>query len=70
MGRPPRPQVAVRKVIPLDPDVWDEVAEERKRAIGAVPSEADTIRSLIREALDHRYAAREPAKPTRKAPKP
>jgi hypothetical protein len=72
MGRPPIPN-ATRKSLTLTDDLWAEVNEERKRGTGAVPTEMELIRALLREALDARYAARNaaaaPAKPPRKAPK-
>jgi hypothetical protein len=58
MGRPPLPQNIVRKNIALDADFWVEINEERKRVAGAVPSEADLVRTLLREAMDARYAIR------------
>jgi hypothetical protein len=69
MGRPPLPENIVRKNIALDADVWDEVSEERARLAPKIPSEADMIRVLVREALDARSAARKPVKTPRKAPK-
>lgn len=57
MGRPPIPN-ATRKSLTLVDDLWAELNEERKRSVGAVPTEMELIRILLREALDARYAAR------------
>jgi hypothetical protein len=58
MGRPPIPEETARKSLTLAIALWAELNEERKRSEGAVPSETDLIRALLREALDARSAAR------------
>jgi hypothetical protein len=61
MGRPLIPNTT-RKSLTLADDLWAELNEERKRSTGAVPTEMELIRNLIREALDTRYAARGPGR--------
>ena len=51
MGRPPSPEPVARKSVTLPISLWDAINEARKGFPSQVPTEAEAIRILLREAL-------------------
>jgi Arc/MetJ-type ribon-helix-helix transcriptional regulator len=54
MGKPPPSEPVTRKSVTLPNSLWAAISEARKDFGGHIPSEAEVIRILLREALDAR----------------
>jgi Arc/MetJ-type ribon-helix-helix transcriptional regulator len=57
MGRPPLPEPASRKSVKLPDSLWADIDRVRK-TFDRIPSEAEVIRILLREAIDARLKDR------------
>ena len=71
--RPPLTEPTTRKSMTLPDSIWAAIDDMRRSWPGAVPSEVDVVRTLLREAIDARAKAKAPppgaAKSARKAPR-
>lgn len=70
MSRIPRfTEPVTRKTVVLPDTIWDAINDIRKSSPGFVPSEAEVVRTLLREAIEARAMPKLEAPAKVKAPR-